>query len=539
MKSDLDALIQQACQLLECPYGILILFDGNKQIISVNKHGIDTKSFMRIKRQSAIDKLNAKIVANDITVFEQISTSQLFATAPKQMPENICAVAMSIYNKQELLAKILLCDTQSFSPQRQQLLKIASAGYSVALKNIVSHEISRKKLRWLSMSQQITTLILEGADEEYILQTIAKNVKKISHSDTVLIALPSIGQDWVCEIADGLEADDFIGLIFPPNGRTRTVIRQHKGMFIESFARTNDLLVPQLQTFGSALYVPLMSGKDIMGVLIMLRKPNKHRYAKNDLPLAQTAATQIALSMELSRARENDDLRQLFEEKDAIARDLHDFVIQQLFATSMNLYNYQSQLEDKDIDPQISSIFEAATEAVATSIKQIRSIVHKIRYIETDTNLLDRLAEEASIARSHLGFAPSIILNLNGTSVTARSDISLANTVNSVISASLCDDIIAVVRETLSNTARHARASSVIANINIFTEPLFPEGKVQISICDDGVGLSDIQNKTLSGILNLQARAKNHNGTYEITNNADNPKCKNTKGAHTYWSAQL
>ncbi|WP_448074140.1 sensor histidine kinase [Georgenia yuyongxinii] len=128
--------------------------------------------------------------------------------------------------------------------------------------------------------------------------------------------------------------------------------------------------------------------------------------------------------------------------------------------------------------------------------------------------LVERLRREASLARTSLGYAPSLIIDVDGTVIAGDDDDSaLVDTVDNRVDADIADDVVAVVREGLSNAARHARAASVQVRVSVLGYG--PTGRVVVDVEDDGAGVDPSVTRR-SGLANLAARARRHGGTFAI-----------------------
>lgn len=144
-------------------------------------------------------------------------------------------------------------------------------------------------------------------------------------------------------------------------------------------------------------------------------------------------------------------------------------------------------------------------------MRQIRQIVHALRDPDAATALTERLRREASLARTGLGFAPSLVVTLDGAPL---SDDGLdEDRLDERVGTALTDDVVAVVREGLANAARHAHASSVTVRINVRGQG--PLGAVEVEVQDDGVGLPAVRDRR-SGTGNLASRARQHGGTFTL-----------------------
>lgn len=318
------------------------------------------------------------------------------------------------------------------------------------------------------------------------------------------------------EIIDGYLADTLLGVVFPPEGRAMSVRREGTGMIVDSMARAQTMRVPQLAAFGPALYAPLRSHGDSAGVLILLRRIGKPEFNSSELTLAESLASQAALALELASARHAEDLATLLDERDRIGRDLHDFAIQQLFATGMQLDAAKQEAARGDLDPQtLTATIDKALASIDEAVRQIRHIVHNLREPDQAVALVERIRRETSLTRGSMGFAPSLLITLDGSPINEAEDskASKIEQIDARIDVDLGDDIVAVVREGLSNIARHAHATA--ASVTVDIEGVRQSGSVTVTIADDGRGIDPNRTRN-SGLANMKERARRHGGTFTL-----------------------
>ncbi|MDR0365514.1 MAG: histidine kinase, partial [Bifidobacteriaceae bacterium] len=196
-----------------------------------------------------------------------------------------------------------------------------------------------------------------------------------------------------------------------------------------------------------------------------------------------------------------------------IARDLHDLAIQQLFATGMRL---ESARRDAASGVEPAGLVKTLTDSVDSidsTVREIRAIVSHLRNPGADEPIAERLRHEASAARALLGFAPSLVLLLDGRAISGSpKDVTAAS---AMISPELADDLVAVVREGLSNAGRHAKAASVTVTVSMSSPGTLDgaNGQVTVLVEDDGVGLPADPNRQ-SGLANLAGRAAGRGGFF-------------------------
>lgn len=393
--------------------------------------------------------------------------------------------------------------------------------------------------RWNEMSQRITVALLEDTDEEDALRLICRSVLEVAEADTALIVLPSLGGKYISEITAGEAQIEMLGLEFPAEGRAQSVIRSNVGMIVSSMERTRSLLVPALARFGPALYAPMSTHGRATGVIVLFRNPGKPGFTKPDLKAAEDLAAKATLALRLSAIRHAENRANLLEERQRIARDLHDLAIQQLFATSLQLGTLKEDLMSGEISPTaVSKTLDQALTAVGESIGQIRRIVSGLKDADVnELDLVEGLGRETSLARRTLGFAPSLVLKLNNEVFNKDNAAILSKHLIRILDENVVADAIAVVREGLTNVARHAHATEVLVEAQIWTDsvlappacnrigpkvPLKTEksGLMRIEITDDGVGLEKTVGRH-SGLSNMAARASVHFGMLTLENRKD------------------
>ena len=442
--------------------------------------------------------------------------------------------------------RLYLCDKDGgFDDGDAAIVLTLAEAAAVAVENARLYREARDRERWMAVSQELTTLLLSGAEEDDALTLIAHRVREVAHADTSALVLPGVGQTWVCEIAAGAHSTDLIGAAFPPEGRALTTLIHRTGLTVDSLADAwgaHDLLVPELADFGPALYAPMIHRGRGVGVMLLLRAQGAAPFTERDLEIAELVAGQATMAFELADAQHAEEMATLLNERARIGRDLHDLAIQQLFATGMQISAARDRLRadgssgGADLAVACGAL-ESSLEAVGDSVRQIRSIVRSLRDRDEDVSVVERLRREASLARTLLGFAPSLILTVDGHGLAQagrREEDELIDAVDAAVEEDIADDMVAVVREGLSNVARHAKASSVTVDVKI--EGVLPGGSsllagdgpasgdaepfsgvpvVEVVCRDDGVGV-DPSVRRRSGTANMAERARRHAGTFVI-----------------------
>lgn len=446
--------------------------------------------------------------------------------------ENFLGVSVTFQG--QVYARLYLVNRMGgFGLSALRIVQTLASAAGIAVENAHLYADARRRARWIRASQQLTTSMLEGADEEEGLTLIAQTVREVSQADTAIIVLPSVKDTWAAEITDGHDADRLLGVMFPPEGRAMSVLNEGTGMIVDSLARAQTMRIPEFTEFGPALYAPLRGRGKPAGVLILLRLPGKPEFDYSELDLAESLAAQAALALELASARHAEDVASLLDERDRIGRDLHDFAIQQLFAAGMQLDATKQKVSEEQLE--VSEVIHALDLSLASideAVRQIRAIVHNLREPDSNVGLVERIRRESSLSRSFLGFAPSLLISVDGQAVNEQveSEDCLVELVDSRVDDSRSDDAVAVVREGLSNIARHAHATAGAVSVDLHGDT--NSGSLTVSIADDGVGI-DPEHTRNSGLANMAERARLNGGTFTLGTGLEG------KGTRITWRVPL
>jgi signal transduction histidine kinase len=254
---------------------------------------------------------------------------------------------------------------------------------------------------------------------------------------------------------------------------------------------------------GPALLLPLCAGDAVAGVLVTLRPQNTYPFTADQLDIMSAFADQAALAWELARTQRRMRELDVLTDRDRIARDLHDHVIQRLFAVGLTLQGTIPRTRPAEVQARLTE----AVDDLQDVIQEIRTAIFDLHGPGSGVTRLRQRLDDA-IAQ----FATPEIR----TSVQFVGPLSVAD-------ATLADHAEAVVREAVSNAVRHSNASTLNVTVSVADD-------LSIEVIDNGVGLSgDI---TGSGLTNLKKRADELGGSFSIEKGPSG-------GTALRWSAPL
>ncbi len=349
------------------------------------------------------------------------------------------------------------------------VLTLASAA-GIAIENARLYGEARRSEEWQRGMAEINRELLAGSETDGVLQLVAHWAGKIARADLAVIGFADKYGTLVVEVADGAGAIDAIGTPLP---------------------------LPE-----PSLSVPL-GWRSAAAALCVANAKQGDRFGPETVVALQGFAGQAVLALELAEARSDSERVLVFEDRDRIARDLHDSVIQRLFATGMQLESVSRLITDPEIEKRI----HAVVDDLDVTIRDIRSTIYSLQTVQRDepVGVRARIVGLADQLSSILGFSP--VVRIDGP-------------INATIPDSMTEDVIAVVRESLSNIAKHASASKVEVTVDVGHDVL------TLVVRDDGVGIdslapTDGSAPRRSGLANLETRAQQHGGSFEVVQVAD------------------
>jgi signal transduction histidine kinase len=372
-----------------------------------------------------------------------------------------------------------------FDPEDEAVLVALAAAAGVAIENARLYEEARRQQRWLSATAEVTSHLLSGAEPGDALAMITDKALEMTSADIVLLAMPINDSRQVrIEHAAGEGARNALGLIIPMRSSvTEHVITTGEIVAIPNYMfdeRIDTLARDQLR-LGPMVVVPLGAPGNVRGVLAAGRRPGSAQLSQAATDMVATFAAQAAIALELAEHRRQAEQMAVFEDRDRIAKDLHDLVIQRLYATGMSLQGATSQIKSPELADRISR----SVDALDDTIREIRSAIFALQtHQEASPGAVRiRILSVAQEMAAALGFAPS--LQLDGALDTA-------------IPEDVAEHLLTALRESLSNAARHARATSVSVIVAVSDE-------VMLTVRDNGVGIAPGGRR--SGLRNLEQRA--------------------------------
>ncbi|HEY5273889.1 MAG TPA: PAS domain S-box protein [Acidimicrobiales bacterium] len=340
---------------------------------------------------------------------------------------------------------------------------------------------------------EITQRLLAGDETREILPFITERARDLCRADAVWIVAPAPSGELEVTAVNGPGTDVLLGVaLSAKTSRSAEAMRTGHSEVISDLSEATN--VPEAVVgldLGPGVYVPLIADERPLGTLVLGRIHGRQEFGPIDVAFAEVFASATATAIELGEVRSEVERLGIINEDERIARDLHDTVIQHLFAIGMSL-----QAAQRVATRPVSERIDAAITNLDGVIHEIRNTIFRLPgRTEAATGLRDEMLRVADKFAEELGFTPRVGFH-------GPVDISVPELVRT--------ELVQVLAEAFSNTARHARASSVEAIVAV------EEGWLCFSLVDDGVGISG-EPSAGQGLRNMSTRAANLGGTFNVS----------------------
>jgi signal transduction histidine kinase len=384
-----------------------------------------------------------------------------------------------------------------FTEDDEGVLVALGAAAGVAVENARLYEAARRQQRWIAASAEVTTRLLSGADPGEVLAGVTRQARELSGADLAVLALPDQGgRGLTITCADGDGADAVRGLVLPAGqSMSGQVLTSGEPVTSADFAadeRAARVARGAMSQIGPAIVFPLGALGNVRGVLTVGRRHGAPPFPQAQAGVVASFAAQAGVALELAASRAEAERLSLYEDRDRIARDLHDLVIQRLYATGMSLEGTMSMITR----PEVASRITHAVDAMDETIKEIRSTIFQLQARDSPAGppLRSEILALVDEMTDVLGFAPSL---------------RLGSGLGGGIGPEAAEQALAALREALSNAARHAHATQVDVTVDCD-----PDGMIVVRVTDNGTGIPDGGRR--SGLRNLANRAEKLGGMLRL-----------------------
>ncbi|MGW4388070.1 GAF domain-containing sensor histidine kinase [Streptomyces sp. NPDC004685] len=499
LHSTLDRICETAADLADARYAAIgVVSEDGEALSDFVFHGVDVETAELIGRLPDGHRglLGALIHDPGPVRLANLADDPRSCGFPAHHPPMRTFLGVPIRVQGEIFGNLYLTEKHGgveFNDYDLNMVRVLATEAGIAIGNARLYEAARQRERWIDGSVAVTTALLSGSDAEEALQVVAEQARHLSGSAAGIVLLPAEegGMEIVAVSSD--DPSQTLGVIIPAESEIVAELLGGATVFVDDASSDPRILTDLARDYGPAMMLPLQSDGRVLGTLVTPRARGARPFTDAERTLATQFASQAALALMMAEAQRDRERLAVYEDRDRIARDLHDLVIQRLFATGMMLESAQR----RSVVPEVQVGVGKAIDELDVTIQEIRTAIFALQQgpAEAPSGLRTRVLREINMSAVPLGFKPTH---------------HFAGAVDTVVGELTGKNLIAALREALSNAFRHAEAAriDVVVDANV----MLPDGRrgVRLTVSDDGVGIPEGGRR--SGLKNLKRRAESLGG---------------------------
>ncbi|WP_190344646.1 GAF domain-containing protein [Streptomyces venezuelae] len=414
---------------------------------------------------------------------DRISEDPRSVGFPPGHPAMESFVGVPIRVHTDVFGNLYLADKQGggpFTDEDLALLRVLASQAGIAIGNARLYDTARRREHWIEGAAAITTALLTGRPAADALMCVAERARLLADAaaGVVLQPTPEGGMEIVAASTHG-DPGDLVGTAIAPGSAVLEQLLGGEPVFIEDSATDPRMTTHVRERFGPSMMLPLQSGGQLIGTLALPRERGGRPYDAVDRLLASQFASQAALALVLADAQHDREQLAVYEDRDRIARDLHDLVVQRLFATEMMLESTRRRSSAAPAGDTVGEELGRAVDELDSTIQDVRTAIFALQQPPADApaTFRGRVLRETGGAGALLGFQPSV---------------RFAGAVDTLVTDPVAGDLLAALRSALAAAHRRAGVSSV--EVEVDADP----SAVRLTVADDGRTESGTRGTTLT-----------------------------------------
>ncbi|WP_354186557.1 GAF domain-containing protein [Arthrobacter sp. UYCu712] len=507
----LERVVESACRLLRARYGALGVIGDDQALSHFITVGIDGELAHRIGPLPTGHGVLGLLITDPRPLrLKDLRKHPESFGFPAHHPPMQSFLGVPVRVREVVFGNLYLTekeDGSDFTDEDEGLAVALAAAAGVAIENARLYDDARRRARWLEACMDVSGLML-SSDRDYTsggLDPIAGRALQESQSQLALLVAPAAnGPGYIVAGAAGdlgpvfsgrslaLESPVLQGVL---EGGDPVLLDDASVLFAEvDGGISGPLLAVALSTQGAH-----------HGLLLLVRDPGSLHFTRTDIEMGAVFGSHVALALELARVHRLREELLVFTDRDRIARDLHDLVIQRMFAAGLSVQSLTRFTKDDQATERIRAITGELDEA----IRSLRDTIYSLKSNSAETELLSgRIRRVARSSAKSMAFTPRL-------TITGPID---------AVTPDRADNVVAVVSEGLSNAIRHSGADAISVSVAVI------KGRVTVVITDNGSGFTDPSKR--NGLANLEDRARMLDGECIISSALD-------AGTSLEWSVPL
>ena len=501
LESTLKRIVETAVGLVDAQYGALGVIGEGERLIEFVPVGMDEATIRAIDHWPEGRGLLGLLIHDPKPLrLADMASHPDSSGFPAGHPPMKAFLGVPVRVRDEVYGNLYLTDKQGggeFSEDDEAVLIALASAAGVAIDNARLYDVARQQQAWMAANAEIVTSLLSGTDPDEVLATLTRQIRDLARADLVVLAVPEPDHRMLSirfAEGDGAEATHDL-VLATEHSLSGEVLNTGLAIELEDFARdprTATSVRGPMAHIGPAIVFPLGVAGDVRGVLTVGRRHGSLPFAETTADVVGTFAAQAGIALELAHRRRDAERLSLYEDRDRIARDLHDHAIQRLYATGMALEGTVPMIGKPEVEARVRK----SVNAMDATIKDIRAAIFALqtRTEDEQPNLREAVVGLIDEMTAPAGFTPSL---------------RLGGKLNDQVSPEAGEEMLTALREALSNAARHAQASQIDVGVDVDAD-----GCLTLRVSDDGIGVPEGGRR--SGLRNLQTRAEKLGGEFRL-----------------------
>ncbi|MFD3945734.1 GAF domain-containing protein [Streptomyces sp. NPDC058579] len=483
LRATLQHIVESAAELIGARYGALGVVDPERgRLTELFTAGMTDAERERIPRlpDGHSGLLGVLIEDPQPLRLDDLTADPRSGGVPEGHPVMHSFLGVPIRVHTEVFGNLYLTEKRGgpFTERDLSMLRVLASQAGIAIGNARLYETVRQRERWIEGAAAVTTALLSGEPAANALMTVAERARLLADASAGVVLQPT--EEGGMEIVAASTVDDpgdLVGTTIAPGSPVLEQLLGGEPVFVENSATDPRMTTHVRSRFGPSMMLPLQSGGRLIGTLALPRRIGGRPYTAVERLLASQFASQAALALVLADAQHNRKQLAVYEDRDRIARDLHDLVVQRLFATEMMLESTRRRAAgekagdpDPDSDPdspEDTALLGRAVDELDSTIQEVRTAIFALQQPPADapTTFRGRVLRETGGAGVLLGFQPSV---------------HFTGAVDTLVDPADADPLLAALRKALAAAHRRPGVSAILVEV-----AATPDGP-RLTVTDDG-----------------------------------------------------
>ena len=520
----LRRIVQAAVDLVDAEYGALGVLGSNGRVVQFVHVGIDPATGEAIGQLPSGKGILGLLIDHPVPIrLDDLSVHPAAHGFPANHPPMSSFLGVPVRVRGEVFGNLYLTEKRGgggFTTEDERTVMALAAAAAVAIENARLFERTQQRGRWQQAITAVNNAVLAGHSASDVLSLVAERAQELAGTPATLVAIRNNDGDVVIDMVSvRTRSEDnpksrwtvrpmaprdytnalnairgMVGMHVPDDSLIDRAFNEGKTVIGRECVMLRDMGIDDI---GTGVAVPLHTSDRVLGVLLFIVDREPDDLDQDVLEWVEGFAAQAAVTLMLAESRQEQERLAVYEDRDRIARDLHDLVIQRLFATGMKLEG-ASRIDGSPA--AVTERIDAAVDDLDETIREIRQTIFALHEPMSgpSASCRGRIMQETAQAAALLGFAPSV---------------RLLGPLDTMVDGKTLEHLIAALREALTNAAKHAQASvvEVVAEVD--------GNQLRLTVADDGVGIDDGGRR--SGVSNIVGRAEELGGSATISRVSD------------------